>query len=330
LIRKRHKRPRAPRGRQVFEEIRNLVTERTNSRSRRIDRMTAEEILRVINAEDATVAGAVKRELPYIARAVEMTVTALKAGRRLFYIGAGTSGRLGVLDAAECPPTFGTDPNMIKGIIAGGKSSLVRSSEGVEDDVAAAIRDVRRQRVGPGDLVIGITASKRTPYVLEGLAEAGRLGAKTIFITCNPRKMAPAHFDLAICPVVGPEVIAGSSRMKAGTAQKMILNMISTTAMIRMGRIYGNRMVDLKGASEKLKERSKKVLMETCNLSYAEAQRLLKRAGGSAKTAIVMSKGSFSMSTAERLLKEADGFIHLALKHARKAAIAGSRREVHR
>jgi N-acetylmuramic acid 6-phosphate etherase len=292
--------------------------------------MTTERILRVINAEDAKVAGAVKRELPYIAQAVEMAVSALKAGRRLLYIGAGTSGRLGVLDAAECPPTFGTDPNKIKGIIAGGKSSLVRSSEGVEDDIAAATKDIRRQRVSPGDLVIGITASKRTPYVLAGLAEASMLGAKTIFITCNPRKMAPAQFDLAICPVVGPEIIAGSSRMKAGTAQKMILNMISTTAMIRTGRIYGNRMVDLKGASEKLKERSKRVLMETCDMSYAEAQRLLKRAGGSAKTAIVMSKGSYSRSTAERLLKEADGFIHLALKHARKAAISASPPKAHR
>ena len=307
---------KTPHGRQVFDELQGLVTEKTNPISRNIDRMPIADILRIINSEDSTVAGAVRRELPFIARAVEMVVGAFKAGGRLYYIGAGTSGRLGVLDAAECPPTFGTDPKMIKGIIAGGHRSLIRSREGVEDDIRAAAEDIERHRVGPGDVVIGITASRRTPFVLSGLMEAKRKGASTVFITCNPRKLAPTEFDLAICAVVGPEVISGSSRMKAGTAQKMILNMITTAAMIRTGRVYGNLMVDLKAASEKLKERSKKILVDTCGLEYGEAQTLLKRAGGSVKTAIVMARTSLPKSAAEKLLEAADGFIYLALEQA--------------
>ncbi|HBC47403.1 MAG TPA: N-acetylmuramic acid 6-phosphate etherase, partial [candidate division Zixibacteria bacterium] len=169
---------------------------------------------------------------------------------------------------------------MIVGIIAGGYQSLVRSKEGAEDNIRAAITDISKQKIGKGDLVIGISASKRSPYVLEGLREAKRRGAVTVFICCNPRKIAPKEFDLAICPVVGPEVIAGSSRMKAGTAQKMTLNLITTAAMVRLGKVYGNRMVDLRATSEKLKERSKKVLVEVCGLSYEDAEKLLVRAGG--------------------------------------------------
>lgn len=305
--------PTAPRGRAVFDELQGLVTEKTNPRSARIDRVSTEEALGIINNEDATVARAVKKELRYIARAVELVVSAFENGGRLFYLGAGTSGRLGVLDAAECPPTFGTDPKMIKGIIAGGYESLIRSQEGVEDNVAAARKDIRRQKVGSCDVVIGLTASKRTPYVLAGLAEAGKLGAVTVFVSCNPRSMAPKDFDLAICPVVGPEVIAGSSRMKAGTAQKMILNMISTASMIRAGKIYGNRMVDLRATSEKLKERSKRVIMETCDMSYDNAQKVLTRAGGSVKVAIVMAKKGLTRTKAQSLLKKYGGFVHQVL-----------------
>ncbi len=307
----------APRGRQVFDELQNLVTEKTNPKTKNIDRLSTRKILRLINSEDAMVASAVRKELPYIARAVEMAIETFKQGGRLFYLGAGTSGRLGVLDAAECPPTFGTDPRMIKGIIAGGSRSLIRSQEGVEDNIKAAREDIDKQKIGRRDLVIGITASKRTPYVLEGLRKAKGRRAKTIFLSCNPRKTAPTEFDLAICPVVGPEVIAGSSRLKAGTAQKMILNMITTTAMIRSGKVYGNRMVDLRAASEKLKERSKKVLIDICGLSYRDAGQLLKKAGGNVKTAIVMSFTSLSKSQAQNLLKEADGFIYRALALAR-------------
>lgn len=319
MSQKKSKKSGSPKGRRVFDELQGLVTERTNPRTRVIDRLPTEAVLRLINREDERVAVAVRREIAYVAKAVEMAVEAFGSGGRLFYLGAGTSGRLGVLDAAECPPTFGTDPAMIKGIIAGGYPSLIRSQEGVEDNIAAARADVAVERIGPGDLVIGITASKRTPYVLEGLREAKRLGARTVFITCNPRKTAPREFDLAICPVVGPEVIAGSSRMKAGTAQKMILNMITTTAMIRSGRVYGNRMVDLRATSEKLKERSKRVIVDTTGLGYEEAAKILRRAGGSVKTAIVMARAGLSRAGAEELLKEAGGFVREALKSAPKS-----------
>jgi N-acetylmuramic acid 6-phosphate etherase len=310
--------PKAPRGRAVFEELGSLVTEKNNPRTSRLDRLGVRSILRLINGEDTLVATAVAHEIPQIARAVDMTVEAFKKGGRLFYIGAGTSGRLGVLDAAECPPTFGTDPKMIKGIIAGGYVSLIRSREGVEDNIAAAWRDIGKNKVGPRDIVLGITASKRTPYVLEGLREAKRRGAKTIFLCCNPRKATPAEFDLAICPIVGPEVIAGSSRMKAGTAQKIVLNMISTTSMVCLGKVYGNRMVDLRTTSEKLRERSKKVLVEVCGLEYAQAGAALKLAGGSVKCAIVMTQTGLSRLRSLELLKKSDGFVYKALAAQRK------------
>ena len=304
---------KAPRGRQVYDELQGLVTEKTNPRTANLDRLSIQAILRIINSEDATVAGVVRKELPHIAKAVEMVLEVLKRGGRLFYLGAGTSGRLGVLDAAECPPTFGTDPKLIKGIIAGGYASLIRSREGVEDNIAASRMDITKEKIGSNDIVIGITASKRTPYVLEGLREAKRRGAKTVFLSCNPRKMTPKEFDLVICPVVGPEVIAGSSRMKAGTAQKMTLNLITTTAMVRMGKVYGNRMVDLRTTSEKLKERSKKVVVDVCGLSYEQAEQILKQADGNVKTAIIMSLTGSSRAKAEKLLKKSDGFVYKAL-----------------
>ena len=303
----------APRGRAVFDELSDLVTEKPNPSTKNLHNLSAVSILKLINREDRTVAAAVTREIPFIARAVEMAVKTLAKGGRIFYLGAGTSGRLGVLDAAECPPTFGTDPKMIQGIIAGGYGSLVRSREGVEDNVSAALRDISGHRVRKGDLVIGITASRRTPYVLAGLREAMRRKAKTVFISCNPRRKAEREFDLAICPVVGPEIVAGSSRMKSGTAQKLILNMISTTAMIRTGRVYGNRMVDLRATSEKLKERSKKLIMDTCGTDYDTAKRLLDDAGGSVKTAIVMHKTGLKRKAAEGRLKAAKGFVHRAI-----------------
>jgi N-acetylmuramic acid 6-phosphate etherase len=310
------KRLEPPRGRQVFDELLGLVTEKTNPKSRNLDRLSTIEILRLINSEDAAVARAVRRQLPYIVKAVEMVIAAIKGRGRLFYLGAGTSGRLGVLDAAECPPTFGTDPKMIIGIIAGGYPSLVRSKEGAEDNIRAAIADITKHGIGKRDLVIGISASKRSPYVLEGLREAKKRGAGTVFVCCNPRRIAPREFDLAICPVVGPEVIAGSSRMKAGTAQKMTLNLITTTAMVRLGKVYGNRMVDLQATSEKLKERSKKVLVDICGLPYEDAEKFLNRAGGSVKTALIMSLAGSSKSEADRLLRSADGFVYKALRLA--------------
>ena len=308
----------APRGRDVFDELSGLVTEETNPSAENLHRLSTTGLLRLINREDATVADAVAREIRYIAGAVEMAVRTFKREGRLFYIGAGTSGRLGVLDAAECPPTFGTNPEMIQGVIAGGYGSLIRSREGAEDDMAAAVADIDERKVKKGDLVIGITASRRTPYVLEGLREAKRRGAETIFICCNPRKEAPREFDLVICPVVGPEVIAGSSRMKAGTAQKMVLNMITTVAMIKTGRVFGNRMVDLQATSEKLKERSKKVIMEVCGLNYEVAGKLIKNSAGSVKTAIVMFRTGLGRKAAEARLRAAEGFVDKAIKPSRK------------
>lgn len=310
--------PSAPEGRDVFDELSGLVTEETNPAAENLHRLSTTGLLRLINREDATVADAIAREIRYIARAVEMAVDTFKRNRRLFYIGAGTSGRLGVLDASECPPTFGTNPDMIQGIIAGGYGSLIRSREGAEDDVAAAVADIKGRKVKKGDLVIGITASRRTPYVLESLREAKRRGAKTIFICCNPRKDAPREFDLTICPVVGPEIIAGSSRMKAGTAQKMVLNMITTAAMIKTGRVFGNRMVDLQATSEKLRERSKKVIMEICDLDYEKAEGLIKDSGGSVKTAIVMFGTGLDRKAAEARLRAAEGLVHKAIRPYRK------------
>lgn len=308
----------SPKGRQVFDELSGLVTEAVNPLTKNIDRLSTASILRLINREDGGVAGAVKREIKYIANAVDMAVEAFRSGGRLIYVGAGTSGRLGVLDAAECPPTFGTDPELVRGIIAGGNRSLIRSKEGVEDDIDAAVNEIRRHKIARRDVVIGITASRRTPYVLEALREAKRRNARTIFICCNPRKTAPRDFDLNICLVVGPEVIAGSSRMKSGTAQKMTLNMITTAAMIRTGRVYGNRMVDLTAASEKLRERSKRILMEVCGVDYDGAGEFLKKAGGSVKVAIVMHKTGLSKMESRSLLKAADGFVYKAIKDSRK------------
>lgn len=304
----------APEGRTVFDELSDLVTEESNPSAENLHRRSTIGLLRLISREDAAVADAVAHEIKHIACAVEMAIRTFKRKGRLFYIGAGTSGRLGVLDAAECPPTFGTDPEMIQGIVAGGYRSMIRSKEGAEDDVAAAVEDIKERKTKRGDLVIGITASRRTPYVLEGLREAKRRGAETVFICCNPRKNAPTEFDLAICPVVGPEIIAGSSRMKAGTAQKMVLNMITTAAMVRTGRVFGNRMVDLQATSEKLKERSKRVIMDVCGLNYEEAERLIKDSGGSVKTAIVMLKAGLDKRAAKARLRASEGFVHKAIR----------------
>ncbi|UCE65966.1 MAG: N-acetylmuramic acid 6-phosphate etherase [Candidatus Zixiibacteriota bacterium] len=310
----------APRGRDVFDELSGLLTESLNPSSKNIDRLSTRSILRLINKEDRIVADAVAHEIKYIGRAVDMVVEAFRSGGRLFYIGAGTSGRLGVLDAAECPPTFGTDPELIQGIISGGSPSLIRSREGVEDDIEAAVKEVKRRKIGKRDVAIGITASKRTPFVLEGLRIAKKRGAKTVFVSCNPREIAPKDFDLNICLVVGPEIIAGSSRMKAGTAQKMTLNMISTAAMIRTGRVYGNRMVDLMATSEKLRERSKKILMDVCGLEYDSAGELLEKAGRSVKLAIIMSKTGLSRAESGKLIKSSDGLIYKALRKSAKRA----------
>lgn len=300
-------------GRAVFEEIKDLVTESYNPRTKLIDRLSSREILEVISSEDSKVAEVVRGELPYIEKAVALIVEALKEGGRLIYFGAGTSGRLGVLDAAECPPTFGASPKQIVGVIAGGRKALWRAIEGAEDDVDAAMSEVKRLKIGSRDVVVGITASRRTPFVLTVLEQSRRLKAKTVFLTCNPRSTVKIKVDVAICPVVGAEVVSGSTRMKAALAQKMILNMLTTTAMIKLGKVYQNLMVDLQVKSEKLKERSKRTIMEVTGVSYRKASNLLKRSGGSVKLAILRHHLGVDSPEAKRLLKESDELLYRAL-----------------
>ncbi len=306
-------RRQSKKGRAVFEEIKDLVTESYNPRTKLIDRLSMREILEVISSEDSKVAEVVRGELPYIEKAVALIVEALKGGGRLIYFGAGTSGRLGVLDAAECPPTFGASPKQIIGVIAGGRKALWRAIEGAEDDVDAAMSEVKRLKIDSRDAVIGITASRRTPFVLTVLEQSRRVGAKTVFLTCNPRSTVKIKVDVAICPVVGAEVVSGSTRMKAALAQKMILNMLTTTAMIKLGKVYKNLMVDLQVKSEKLKERSKRTIMEVTGVSYRKASNLLRRSGGSVKLAILRHHLGVDSPEAKRLLKESDELLYRAL-----------------
>jgi N-acetylmuramic acid 6-phosphate etherase len=273
-----------------------LRTEAINPRTTGIDTASTLEILKAINREDRLVAPAVGRELKRIAGAVEIVVSAIKMGGRVFYVGAGTSGRLGVLDAAECPPTFGTPPDLFQAIMAGGRGAVFRAREGAEDRRGEAVRMIRARGVSAKDVVVGLAACRRTPFVLAALEEAGRIGARTVYITCNPvsRNAASApgkmagerDADLVIAIDVGPEVLMGSTRMKSGTAEKMVLNMISTASMIRLGKVYKNLMVDLWATSEKLRQRSVRIVMLATGCDYDKAVRLLKSAGGSAKAAI--------------------------------------------
>ncbi|MCD6165968.1 N-acetylmuramic acid 6-phosphate etherase [bacterium] len=297
----------------VFEELAQLVTEARNPASMNIDSLSVPEILQIINQEDKKVALAVEKEIPYIAKAVEIVVETFKKGGRLFYVGAGTSGRLGVLDAAECPPTFGTSPEMIQGIIAGGYEALVKAKEGSEDRKDEAPHDLQQRNVTNRDVICGIAASRRTPYVVSAIEYAHSHGAKTIYITCTPRDQMQIEGGVGICPVVGPEVIMGSTRMKAGTAQKLVLNMITTTAMIRLGKVYENMMVDLQMNSRKLIERSKRTLMIITGIDYEQATRYLNLAGGHVKTALVMIRAGVDRQEAERRLELADGFVRRAI-----------------
>lgn len=296
-------------------DLDSLLTEQANSRSADIDSKSTEQVLEIINDEDAKVAGAVRRELPRIAEAVERIVGALKNGGRLFYLGAGTSGRLGVLDAAECPPTFGIAPGIVNGLIAGGRDALVEAVEGAEDRTDEVVNDLKAVQVGSGDIVVGLAASGRTPYAVAGLEFAGRAGAFTIAVCCTPESPLAAAAKLAITPLVGPEVITGSTRMKAGTAQKLVLNMLTTATMIRLGKVYGNLMVDVQPTNQKLKERAKRIVAEAAGIHRQQAGEVLEAAGWNSKTAIVMIKCACSAPEAERRLKEADGLIRIALEN---------------
>ena len=295
----------------IFEELQLLTTEKTNPRTRGIDLASTVEILELMNAEDRTVADAVRSAIPHIARAADLVAESFRRGGRLVYVGAGTSGRLGVIDAAECPPTFGAAPGMVVGVIAGGRDTVFLSREGIEDDVAAAEKDVIDHGVCPSDTVVGITASRRTPYVIKALETARRLGAKTVFLTCNDP--ADVEVDVQINVVVGPEAIAGSTRLKAATAQKMVLNMLSTAGMVKIGKVYENLMVDLKPTSEKLVERAKGIIVMLTGAGYDKAAELFERSGRNVKVSVVMAKMGVGREEAEKALERAGGFLARAL-----------------
>ena len=290
------------------------TTELRNRASENIDRLSTQQIVDLINAEDSLVPAAVARQSKQIAAAIDLIVARFKEGGRLFYVGAGTSGRLGVLDASECPPTFGVPPSLVQGIIAGGRRALVRSAEGAEDypeDGAAAIE---KKRVRVRDVVVGLAACGMTPFVHGALKQARRIGAATIFVTCAPEAVEHIPAEIIINPVVGPEVITGSTRMKAGTATKLVLNTLTTGAMIRMGKVYGNLMVDLKAVNEKLRDRSVRIVMEMTNLNRPRARRLLARAQGKVKAAIVMHFRRTDMAGALKILDECDQFLRKAIE----------------
>jgi N-acetylmuramic acid 6-phosphate etherase len=290
-------------------------TERRNPRTASIDLASSLEIVDLINAEDRGVPTAVATQRTQIARAIDIAEKTFRGGGRLFYVGAGTSGRLGVLDASECPPTFGTPPDLVQGIIAGGLPALTRAQEGAEDVVENGGRVIDEHGVTAKDFVIGIAASGSTPYVHAALERAGELGAATGIVACSPPPPGVvAKVDVAVLPIVGPEVVTGSTRMKAGTATKLVLNMITTGAMIRLGKTYGNLMVDLKATNNKLVDRSQRIVMEVCGVSREEAKDLLARAERSVKTAIVMQKRGVSREEAERLLTDNGGVIRRITK----------------
>lgn len=297
-----------------FEEFARLATEQRNPRTMDLDTLDVPEILKRINDEDRAVADAVAAELPHIAMAVDFAVASFHAGGRLIYVGAGTSGRLGVLDASECPPTFGSDPEQVVGVIAGGYTAVVRAVEGAEDRREEGARAMDDLQVASEDTVVGIAASRRTPYVVAAVERARERGARTVYLTCTPREEFEIPVDVAICPVVGPEVLMGSTRMKAGTAQKMVLNMISTAAFVRSGKAYENMMVDLMANSQKLVERSRRTVMTVAGVDYDEAARAIEAAGKRVKTAIVMLKRGCDRAEAERRLQQTNGFVRRAVE----------------
>src|SRR6266850_503432 len=289
------------------------LTEQRNPRTERIDVASSLEIVDLMNAEDATVAGAVRGQREQMAEAIDLVVAALQQGGRLIYVGAGTSGRLGVLDATECPPTFGTPPTMVVGVIAGGYGALVKTAEGAEDDVNAGAAAMDSAAVTPRDVVVGIAASGTSTYVGPALARAHPLGANTLFVTFSLPPTVPTETcDVVIVPIVGPEALTGSTRLKAGTATKLVLNTISTGAMIRLGKVYGNLMVDLVALSDKLKDRGERIVMECGGVDRAKARAAIEQAGGSVKVAIVMVKKGIRREEAQRLLDDAGGFVRRA------------------
>jgi len=289
------------------------VTEETNANTKDIDRRSTLEIVTLVNQEDKTVAEAVSRVLDRVAEAVDLIVGRLASGGRLIYVGTGTSGRLGVLDASECPPTFGVSRDLVRGIIAGGYEALHRSVEAAEDDPEQAVRDLSSLDVSAQDAVVGISASGNTPYTLGAVAYANKLGAATVSITCNPDSRMAETALISIAPVVGPEVIAGSSRMKAGTAQKMILNMLSTATMIKLGLVYSNLMSNLRATNDKLRRRARAILADEAGIGGDEAAQIFEAAAEDLRVALLMARSNLSCEDAARLLESHKGSVRRAL-----------------
>ena len=298
----------------LLQTLSTLITEQRNPNSMHVDSLSALEIVQLMNQEDKQVPLAIEKCLPQIAQAVECIVAAFQQGGRLVYIGAGTSGRLGVLDASECPPTFGVSPEMVKGIIAGGERALRHPIEGAEDSKAQAVIDLQTIQFSSKDVLVGIAASGRTPYVIGALEYAKSLGSVTVSIASNPNSAMANIVDIAIDTVVGPEVLTGSSRLKSGTAQKLVLNMLTTASMILMGKCYQNLMVDVQASNEKLKARAIRIVMQATDCDKALAEETLKQADQNAKLAIMMILSGLDRAQAEALLEKHQGKLQLALK----------------
>lgn len=294
----------------------NLATEKNNPASAHIDEMTTLDMITLINREDQKAALSLVPILPQIAAAVDLIADRLQRGGRLIYCGAGTSGRLGVLDAAECPPTYGTDPRQVTAIIAGGRPAMFAAQEGAEDNKDAAVADLQGLQLNRADVLVGLSASGRAPYVVSALRYARAQGAATVSVACSPGSVIARAADISLTAVPGPEIIAGSTRLKAGTVQKLILNMLSTGAMIRLGKVFGNRMVDLQATNEKLAERARRIVSEVTGCPAEESAHLLDKAGGSAKLAILLGLSKLSPEDAQRILQKTGGHLKAALRIA--------------
>ena len=295
-------------------DLEKLTTESRNENTLDIDRVSTLEMVKKINDEDKKVAVAIEKELPNIAEAIDQIVKRMRKGGRLIYIGAGTSGRLGVLDASECPPTYGVSEELVQGIIAGGKEAIFRAKEGAEDSKELAVEDLKNKSLNENDTVVGLAASGRTPYVIGGLNYADEIGALTISVTCNANSEVAKAAKISIAPVVGPEVVTGSTRLKSGTAQKLVLNMLSTGAMIKLGKVYGNLMVDVRATNEKLVERAKKIVCEATGVTREEAENTLKETNFQVKLAIFMILSKLNKDEAQKNLDENRGYIAEALR----------------
>lgn len=301
-------------------DLNKLATEGRNPETIQIDRVPTLEMMKMLNNEDKKVAFAVEKELERIAEAVDVITEKLEEGGRLIYIGAGTSGRLGVLDASECPPTFGVVRTMVQGVIAGGDIAIRNSVEGAEDDMEGAVQQLKEIELSSKDVLVGIAASGRTPYVLGALQYGNKMGAVTISVSCSPDSEIAKVANIAITPVVGPEAVTGSTRLKAGTAQKMVLNMLSTGAMIRLGKVYENYMVDVQALNEKLVERSKRIVMQVTGVSSVEASTVLETTGYDVKLAIFLIKAGLDIETGRRILSEHKGRLEKALESLQELA----------